>query len=202
MNESVLNENLKKSWTTHVRVFEKGNNYLVLKDTSQTITLFILSFLFGSFVSILLSSFSFSLSKGLFKIFFTTFGEEKKYFLHFMFSFSFLEIAIISCCIFLILKKFNFFFLELRFIDDRLKIINGNREQEILLSDDVIFSIDTFYSNGTIYRLNCSYFGVGNDSITKTIPLLCFGTSKDAKLVLERINKYLEQNVNYVKKND
>ena len=89
------------------------------------------------------------------------------------------------------MKKINFLFFELRFIGDKLKIINGNSEQEIVLSDDVKFSLEKFYSRTVLYRLKVSYL---RDDSVKDISLFNFSNYEGAELVLERINKYLEQN--------
>ena len=115
----------------------------------------------------------------------------KKYFPFFIMAFMFVQVLIIAYFIYLFLKKINFLFFELRFIGDKLKIINGNSEQEIVLSDDVKFSLEKFYSRTVLYRLKVSYL---RDDSVKDISLFNFSNYEGAELVLERINKYLEQN--------
>lgn len=133
-----------------------------------------------------------SLYKGIFMSIFTNNPEVfKKYFPFFIMAFMFVQVLIIAYFIYLFLKKINFLFFELRFIGDKLKIINGNSEQEIVLSDDVKFSLEKFYSRTVLYRLKVSYL---RDDSVKDISLFNFSNYEGAELVLERINKYLEQN--------
>ena len=191
LQKDPLNETLKSSLTP-IRVFEKGNDYLVLKFTGQTFTLFLISLICACFVSALLSGILAPLLMGLvFNLFLHTLDSCKEYVGFFIISFLFVEVLVIAYFIYLFLRKLNIFFFEVRFIGDRLKIINGNTEQEILLSDDVKFSIEKIYTRTSKYRLNVSY--ICNESV-KEINLFHFSNYEGAELVLNRINKYLEQN--------
>ena len=191
--EDSLNERLKATWTP-VRVVEQGNDCLIFKFTGRTFTLFFISCFISCFISALLGAFLplLSLYKGIFMSIFTNNPEVfKKYFPFFIMAFMFVQVLIIAYFIYLFLKKINFLFFELRFIGDKLKIINGNSEQEIVLSDDVKFSLEKFYSRTVLYRLKVSYL---RDDSVKDISLFNFSNYEGAELVLERINKYLEQN--------
>ncbi len=191
--EDSLNERLKATWTP-VRVVEQGNDCLIFKFTGRTFTLFFISCFISCFISALLGAFLplLSLYKGIFMSIFTNNPEVfKKYFPFFIMAFMFVQVLIIAYFIYLFLKKINFLFFELRFIGDNLKIINGNSEQEIVLSDNVKFSLEKFYSKTVLYRLKVSYL---RDDSVKDISLFNFSNYEGAELVLERINKYLEQN--------
>lgn len=193
LQKDSLNERLKSTWTP-VRVVEQGNDCLIFKFTGRTFTLFFISCFISCFISALLGAFLplLSLYKGIFMSIFTNNPEVfKKYFPFFIMAFMFVQVLIIAYFIYLFLKKINFLFFELRFIGDKLKIINGNSEQEIVLSDDVKFSLEKFYSKTVLYRLKVSYL---RDDSVKDISLFNFSNYEGAELVLERINKYLEQN--------
>ncbi len=193
LQKDSLNERLKATWTP-VRVVEQGNDCLIFKFTGRTFTLFFISCFISCFISALLGAFLplLSLYKGIFMSIFTNNPEVfKKYFPFFIMAFMFVQVLIIAYFIYLFLKKINFLFFELRFIGDKLKIINGNSEQEIVLSDDVKFSLEKFYSRTVLYRLKVSYL---RDDSVKDISLFNFSNYEGAELVLERINKYLEQN--------
>lgn len=191
--EDSLNERLKATWTP-VRVVEQGNDCLIFKFTGRTFTLFFISCFISCFISALLGAFLplFSFYKGIFMSIFTNNPEVfKKYFPFFIMAFMFVQVIFVAYFIYLFFKKINLFFFELRFIGDNLKIINGNSEQEIVLSDNVKFSLEKFYSKTVLYRLKVSYL---RDDSVKDISLFNFSNYEGAELVLERINKYLEQN--------
>ena len=100
-----------------------------------------------------------------------------------------IEVIIVVYLIFLFLKKLNFLFFEVRFIGDKLTIINENSKKEIVLDHKVKFSIEKEpgYKATSLHILNISYYH--NYSYEK-IKLFNFSKSyKSAELVLERINK-------------
>ncbi|MBR0518275.1 hypothetical protein IJJ97_00630 [bacterium] len=198
LQKESLNDKLKTNYAP-VRVVEERDNYLVFKfsDKERDAFVFMVSFIISSGVT---PTLFFKLPKSLqdkileiFDIFIDIFSLPKQGSCFNMICVIGLGGLVVSYLIYLFLAKVFYFFFELRFIGDRLIIAKKDGNKEIVLDDDVKFSIEEgpAYKGGPIYKLNISYH---YDFEYKTICLFSFGNSTVADLILERINKYLEQN--------
>ena len=196
-----LNDKLK-AHHAHVRVIEERNDYLVFKFSDEARDAFV--FMLSLFLSVVVTPTLFSkLSRslqdrmlGIFDIFINIFSLPKQDSCITMIFFMGLAILVVSFFIYLFLAKVFHFFFELRFIGDKLIIAKKEGKKEIVLDDDVKFSIEKEGGEyrRPLYKLNVSY---SCDYDYKKIVLFTFANRDVAKLLLERINEYLEQNKKY-----